>query len=364
MHSIENFEGIQAATAGSLFLGSPFPMQGAKGGLSGKPGVSVAEDPTLRDQYRSTISSLSTTSTPVTSGCILGGRERFRLLSLRGMIKIAHSFWLLLCTSTAFFGGMVPVPCEGRLPELDVIVYGQVFHRGDAALIPGVGGKVILVARLNGETIATSELDEKDGTFILKVPRDDGIEPRLAGTVRPGERFRVYVSNPSLNIEEEASQSAQTGGFSVPGEKSAFLRRDLSVLGDFLEGGFGNESFIQWAARFGLESLDPDQLMSLDHDGDGSSNFEEYVADTDPTELGERLRVLDVELEGPDRLVRFGPVAEGRIYTLWETGDIVESHWLVVAEWVSNVRDNSRVLGHQAQERHMGFYRLGVRFQE
>lgn len=72
--------------------------------------------------------------------------------------------------------------------------------------------------------------------------------------------------------------------------------------------------------------LDPDSRTLEDSDGDGYSDFEEYLADTDPLELASHLEI-DGHF-GPDgQIIEFAPASSRRVYQLEYTTDITSGDW-------------------------------------
>lgn len=51
----------------------------------------------------------------------------------------------------------------------------------------------MILAKLNGITIAQANVAPSASQYVLKLPKDDGNSPRLTRTCRSGERVRIYV---------------------------------------------------------------------------------------------------------------------------------------------------------------------------
>ena len=66
-----------------------------------------------------------------------------------------------------------------------------------------------------------------------------------------------------------------------------------------------------------------------DADGDGQTNWEHWVGETDPTNAASAFRLLGVEA-GPPPAVRFAPGSTGRVYALQAAGDLAADDWAPV----------------------------------
>ena len=69
---------------------------------------------------------------------------------------------------------------SAKLPELDSVFYGTVRHNINDELIAGTE-TIVVEAELNGIVIASSILPPGSAAYVLKIPIDDGADPR-AGT--------------------------------------------------------------------------------------------------------------------------------------------------------------------------------------
>ena len=91
-------------------------------------------------------------------------------------------------------------------------------------------------------------------------------------------------------------------------------------------------AYAEWVAARGgtMESLP----MEEDADGDGASNWEEYVADTDPMDGREVFESRVVV--GGDGVARVVPsvVSTGRVYGVRMAGDLQEGDLREAGEWV------------------------------
>lgn len=86
-----------------------------------------------------------------------------------------------------------------------------------------------------------------------------------------------------------------------------------------------------WLAAHDLAvgGLSFEQAERIDHDNDGYESWQEYIADTDPTNRASFLYVFALE-KGPPVLVRFDPASTGRVYRLQHSPDLTSTNWITV----------------------------------
>ena len=80
-------------------------------------------------------------------------------------------------------------------------------------------------------------------------------------------------------------------------------------------------------ARFGDLSAGGED----DNDGDGSSNLEEFNADTDPLDAGDFLRILTVEQSANGVAITW-PANPGRSYSVYRNDDLTQGNWILIQE--------------------------------
>ncbi|MBL9145366.1 MAG: hypothetical protein JNM99_16935 [Verrucomicrobiaceae bacterium] len=224
---------------------------------------------------------------------------------------------------------------SAKIPEPDAIFFGNVKHNGGVLLVPANSGDFIVVAKLNGVTIAQTSLNALSSQFVLKVPVDDGQEPRLAGMARGNERVRVYLRRTSDNLEVETNESSGSNGLLIPAERGALTEMvsGLSVSTDFGGMAPGYAPFSTWAEGFGIMAYPG----STDSDGDGQTNLQEFVAGTDPTSGGDTFHILEVRRVNGVSSIKFGPAMLSREYSLYCSPDLSGSSWVKIG----TIRPNS-----------------------
>ena len=72
-----------------------------------------------------------------------------------------------------------------------------------------------------------------------------------------------------------------------------------------------------------------DAAALLDSDNDGMSNWEEYIAGTDPTNAASALRIVAI---GPDS-VTFAPAFTNRIYAVFCATNLVPADWMPLSAY-------------------------------
>ncbi|MFZ4764095.1 MAG: hypothetical protein ACOYMN_04005 [Roseimicrobium sp.] len=246
-----------------------------------------------------------------------------------------------------------------KIPEPDAIFFGPVKHNGGVLLVPENTGDFVIIARLNGVTIAQTTLDALSSHFVLKVPVDDGQEPRLTGMARGNERVRVYLRRTSDNLEQETNESSGSNGLLIPSERGALteLVAGLNVTSDFGGMAPGFAPFGTWAEGFGIMAYP----SATDSDGDGQTNLQEFIAGTDPTSGGDAFRVFEVRRANGVSSIKFGPVLLSREYGLWCSDNLSGESWSKIGTITPNAPADFRWFDHVTPEGtpHL-FYRLSV----
>lgn len=232
--------------------------------------------------------------------------ERMTLLPLRFL-----SLWI---------GVLLIGPCNlvhGGVPEPDLVLYGVV--SGAAGSTPYFPGSVTWTVSGNGESIAshaTTLVTVNEQTFY--VSRVAFETRRLADGTLPGATpnslgLTATATSYTRNARVDGRLATLVAGsstFSYGAATQGLMERlDLRV---------GGESFAEWSQRlFGAAVA-----MSADADGDASSNYEEYLAGTDPRSPNSRLAVRNfVPLPGGGFSFSWDSVS-GRQYSVERSPDL------------------------------------------
>lgn len=263
---------------------------------------------------------------------------------------------------------LLPLLClgtvHGKLPELDSIFYGTVYHNITDELVAG-SETIVVEARLNGVVIAVSILPDFSGKYVLKVPIDDGIDPRLPGAARRGERVFVSVRNLSRDpvLEEESIESSSSSGFPLPLEKGRIVNQNLTLAGD-LGGSMVAPAFKNWANDNGLGSGDIDEIAGEDTDGDGRSNMDEFLAGTDPNSALSYFSLMDVVRANQSSFLQFGPIIPDRTYTIFRSRDLTVANWTPVGTVSPGVQAAHFWFGDPSPGEASLFYRIGIEIEQ
>lgn len=224
----------------------------------------------------------------------------------------------------------------GRIPEPDTIVVGAVEN--------APSGRTLEVrAVVDGATLASVGVTDVKGKFVLRIPMDDGAAPRLAGTAKANDRVRLVVVDTATGAEAEILETAD-GGMEIPAGRGQVIQGTYRLSEGALTGGDADGDGIPdaWEAMYaagrngheGLNAMGDD--AAADNDGDGRTNWEEYVAGTDPLDEESVFSVRTVDFADGTMAVTAGPGATGRRYTLKRTAVLGEdARWEEVATSVA-----------------------------
>lgn len=226
----------------------------------------------------------------------------------------------------------VAAVAHGRIPEPDTIVVGSVAN--------APSGRTLEVrAVVDGATLASTEVTGWTGAFVMRIPMDDGAAPRLAGTAKANDRVSLVVVDKETGAAAETLETAEAG-LEIPAGRGQVLWGTYRIAEGALTGGDADGDGIPdaWEAIYaagrngheGLNSLEDD--ATADNDGDGRTNWEEYVAGTDPLDEDSVFGVVSIAVAGRDVSVKAGPGAAGRKYSLMRAETLGDtSGWKAVA---------------------------------
>lgn len=200
------------------------------------------------------------------------------------------------------------------IPEPDTVIYGHLYHRFNQPLCPNVAGEISVLANIGDITLAKAEVLPGTNYFLLRVPMDDGKEPRLPNTAKAGDTLRLLISNSVSEVVFDTGAMYQ-----LTNERGQVVPLDLAV--DANVSGIAPDSNNDgipdyWAVYYGFNPTDT--IATLDTDGDGFSNYAEFVVGTDPTDPNSKFTVaVALEPNSPNRLnLTFSPVKSHRTYTI------------------------------------------------
>lgn len=263
----------------------------------------------------------------------------------------------LLVTRVAVLAAFLGLgPARAKLPELDAVFFGRVLHKNTEPAVPNLANQLAVVAKLNGIEIARATLNPGSSQYLLKIPLDDGFDPRLPGTARPQERIRFHVLKPSDNSEQEVAESVS--GLFLSSVKGDVRALDLRISGDLgLPSGPNSDVLKQWADQYGLNYLSITQTS--DFDNDGVPDLDEYTAGTEPNNGSSKLQVIQTVHNNGVTSVQYGPVRVGRLYRIYFSATMAPGSWAEVGSASPTEDAASRWFDHVTTV-NPGFYRITV----
>ena len=243
-----------------------------------------------------------------------------------------------------------------KLPELDAVYFGRILQNTTEPVVPNLADQVAVVAKLNDIEIARATLNPGSSQYLLKIPLDDGVNPRLAGTARFHERVRIHLLKTSDNSEHEVTESVS--GLYISSVKGDVRAMDLRIPGDLgLPPGPSADALSQWATGFGLNPLAITQTS--DFDNDGVYDLDEYTSDTNPNDPGSKLQVIETVHNNGVTSIRYGPVRVGRLYRIYFSATMAEGSWTEIGSASPTENAADRWLDHVTNI-NPGFYRITV----
>ena len=259
----------------------------------------------------------------------------------------------------------MPRQVSAKIPEPDTILVGTLSRSNGAPIVSLPGQTLVVRAVVDGATLASTEVSAGgDGRFVLRVPMDDGVAPRLAGTAKSSDRIRVVVDNAAADLSVETDQT-ESGGVEIPAGRGNILSLSFSVSSDIvLDDINGNGIPDDWEEKAGL-SLDRDD-SALDNDGDGYSNREEWITGTDPMNENSRLAIWSVDPQPDSLRIRFAPLVGGRTYSLRRSSSLLapSSEWSVIATFNADADMESFLWVLPVPSDSSNFYRVSVKVSE
>ena len=213
-----------------------------------------------------------------------------------------------------------------RLPEPDAVWWGTMTHNNGQALSSSAGSPISVVAKLNGVVVAQNAVPIGSATYVLKVPLDDGVNPRVPGTARPGESVHIFLRNTANNTEYEtlATRTGTTVNGVIGSTRGTVYSLNLTVLENLSTTGPLMAAFSVWAQ--GFPAINPG-LPNRDSYHKGVSDLESFLSGTDPSDPNDRFQILEVARSSGVNSIRFGPLRLGRVYSIYYTPTLSPVDW-------------------------------------
>ncbi len=179
-----------------------------------------------------------------------------------------------------------------------------------------------------GDPLAWSGLSPAHETSTTRPNLRLGMSRQTTFAVQPGETDGfvnglwsgdLAISQTGANLHLIATTPDGRSSASLPLMVESSADADADTLPD------------TWEVRcFGATNA-PGGGPNDDPDADGATNGQEFLAGTDPLDAGSSLRIVSVQLLGPDILLQFATVA-GKRYQVEGTDDLTRPSWSPVAE--------------------------------
>ena len=256
---------------------------------------------------------------------------------------------------------------DAKVPEPDTIICGTLSQAGGLPIKSQENQKIRVQAIVDGAVIASADVSTVTNTFVLRIPMDDGIAPRITGTAKSSDLVRVRVMNVTEGSSIETAET-QVKAIEIPAERGSVLsvdfRVDGAVLGDDQDGDGLPDS---WEALYATSSFAGVRALvlsaddsQLDNDGDGFTNYEEFVAGTNPLDSSSTFSIKKMEIEDGAVSLMFGPVTVDRIYSLLYKPDLSVKDWAVVDQYRPVEAQDHAVWEAKSGGGDGGFYKLRV----
>lgn len=237
-------------------------------------------------------------------------------------------------------GGAAPAGAAGPYP----VGWPLACAVTNSPLAGGVGTQYVCV----GATVASNAVTQAGATNLTLILTNNAtltwnwqtqvwlaVATTGNGAVAPSNGWQAGGSNLLLTATPAGYWSfgawgGDTGGCSFAANTmTAAMTRARSLSAAFAAILATNQTPQWWLAQYGLTNGGAgfDTAALADQDGDGMPAWQEYVADTDPTNRASVLRILGC---GPGA-VTFTPASTGRSYAIMSVTNLPDTNWLPIA---------------------------------
>lgn len=260
---------------------------------------------------------------------------------------------------------------DARLPEPDAVLFGRIRHNSVSDFTSAQTSQRTFSFQVTGEgrTVPVHgyiQVEDGSSYYVLKIPMDDGKAPRLPNSFSRGETItQVGVTNETDGIagqvtiseclaSERAEMREVALSLSTPMLPVAHLDTDADGMPD------------QWEALYaqpanGVSALNPSaDDGASDNDGDGVSNYDEYLTGTDPQDPDSQFGVRDIAKAGAIVTVTFGPVLPGRRYTVHAAPQARAATWTAVTTLDVDEEADETAVQHDVGSADRQYYRVEV----
>lgn len=174
----------------------------------------------------------------------------------------------------------------------------------------------------------------------------------VATTTDPMQDFSATV-NITNNVRIRITKLAPTNN-------SARFNVDNILIADYSAPTYQDGIPVAWWERYGLGSTN---TAANDNDGDGRSNWEEFIADSNPTNSSSFFPTSTTNISGKATMILYAgpPTTNSRVYDAWWNTDLVSGAWTPYNFNVQGNADGSAVALTVTNSTGLRFYQTGVK---
>ena len=208
---------------------------------------------------------------------------------------------------------IVPFTFAGRITD-----YAHIAYDADAAV-------EVRLKNAAGDLLAKTTTQTSGVTcynYVLPVPVST---QKMKGYATVGEKVTFEFVDPYGKVYAGLVAEADA----VIGNPGVVKRLDVVLATDADGDGVADEYLESIEYWMWLNGIEGPYDAKADYDGDGHSNYEEYVAGTNPCDPADKFSIRQMALEmGLSDYVRLRiPVTQGRSYTVEETARLETPEW-------------------------------------
>jgi hypothetical protein len=286
-------------------------------------------------------------------------------------------FLIFLLPAVTLFAQTPTIP--PGVPEPGLVIWGAVFNATNAsqqiaitsatwsvtdgtktAIYNGATTPPTRVVSIGGQSFYILEVPfdtRQFGTISLSDPATQGINSFELKSSSPPTYSLTPTINGVLATVRSIDGAPATGG-SVPvagftaTTRGKVIRVDLAITPTI-------ESYADWATRFFGSSGSPNAAANADPDHDGMSNYQEYLAGTNPTNATSVLRILALSVSQTQTTVGWLSVSNGSYVV--ESASDPSGPWTSAGQPIAgSAADTTQASVSRASSDSKQFYRIRV----
>lgn len=234
----------------------------------------------------------------------------------------------IFCCAVIFAAGIAF--CAVNIPNGSYTIAGSAKNWKNELYAAADEIRVQAVA-MDGTILAQTSVRDAAGgddarNFALIVPLSTVSSDKTAAV---GDDVRLFViENGVLNMAAQTVTLSESGGYTNINLKVTDVRyfdstSEYAVNGKVAVATAYVEGLAPWLVAYGREGYEAD----TDWDGDGVSNYEEYLAGTNPFDSSDRLRITAISVKDDKPLLSFEYVG-GHVYGILKTTTLALPDWM------------------------------------